>query len=145
MSGSPDVIRTSIHTNLECTSQRGRNPSAGMLPGNGLIDSQQTFASPGSDVHRSSNHRVNRSSNHTRGARHSRSNCLSPLFNGQIAAGLVPPPGLAALGDDLQLLRGGAARSLEQIQNLGGLAAIAGTRYWLQLFGGFGRFVALLG
>src|SRR5438270_12740866 len=106
MSGSPDVIRTSIHTNVGCTSERGRNPSAVMLPGNGLIDSQQTFASAGSDVHRSSNHRVNRSSNHTRGARLSSTKTLYPLFNGALqpldlpvsAAGLLRNTSLQTAG-----------------------------------------------
>ena len=44
-----------------------------------------------------------------------------------------------------QLLQGNTTGSLEQIQDLGGLAALAGVCGGLRVLGCFGRLVALLG
>ena len=43
-----------------------------------------------------------------------------------------------------EFFQGGAAGPFQQVQDLGGLAALAGASRCLPLLGGFGRFVAFL-
>src|SRR5207248_10722386 len=72
------------------------------------------------------------------GGRHSQPHLLAHRAGQEAANGMRLPT-----SSFHQLFRGGPARPLEQVQDFGGLAALAGACRRLRLSVGFGRFVAL--